>query len=793
MGVDAGNRKPRAVLKRRQESLTTLRLLSRGAPKDTMQLLGLRRQEAGQGLVKTTMEEGERRLGMKKMTVKEREAGQRWPTKARVNLLEGLVQEVARFLRVSVLLVLTPPQDRDVCVKAARRGYHRSLAVTCRLFNLPTHNNNNNTNNNHDNNTYTAIFSANNTNNTDLFSPSSTTTTTNNKTNIAIFSANTSKTTNNNNHNHYNYNINSSIFTVATTTIINKSKAVLLLTGHQESGDRVGEAVVEVWRQWEIHGRGHKTPPHVLVFLPSSTVTSIHLPSSAPRLNFCLLQPRDDMVEFKEVFTFGEAQTVAAEEVVWTWRVNDKTTTTTTTTMTTPYRGDVLAPRDFMGNVVRMAISETSPYVMMGKDARGRLHPTGYIIDLIHLLQQQLNFTVEWVETEDGEYGVPTDSGQWTGMVGDLQKDRADVALGSFSYTLMRSSVIDFSPAIDYSSLRVLIFTQGENQLPDWSTYLHIFHWKVWGVLCGLWVVMSAGVVIVARPLHNTTLYNYLFSFIGAFAQQGSEVAPQCFRGRLVFLSLWAGSVLVYTSYTARLTSQLAVVNVYPPFTTLEEALTSANYRIAVDSGTSYITTMKSSRDRGLVLLYSLLQANPSLMVKNEEEGLNLLHDTKHKSGYLQLQTILNYKLHGNCSYKWVGQEYIAEYLYLAYRKDLQYANVLSAYIMKATASGILAKIRGRWINEDTSTRSCSTTTSDFSYLGLNKTFSAFVLLGIGGVLSVTFLLVEICVGRLHLMDQRTRRRKRKKELPQHYYQDEFSYKPHLQHLHHHHTYTPHL
>ncbi|KAK3869799.1 hypothetical protein Pcinc_024918 [Petrolisthes cinctipes] len=783
MGVDAGDREPRAVLKRRQEAFTTLRLLSRGAPKDSMQLLGNRREKAGQGLVKTTAEEGERQ-GMVKATVKEGEAGQRWPTKARVNLLEGLVQEVARFLRVSVLLVLTPPQHRDMCVKAARRGYHRSLAVTCRLFNLPTHNNNNNnTNNNHNNNTYTAIFSATTTNNTDLFSPSSTTTKTNNN------NTNTSKNTNN--HNHYKYNINSSIFTVATTTIINKSQAVLLLTGNQESGDGVGEAVVEVWRQWERHGRGHKPPPHILVFLPSSTVTSIHLPSSAPRLNFCLLQPRGDMVEFKEVFTFGEAQTVAAEEVVWTWKVNDKTTTTTT--MTTPYRGDVLAPRDFRGNAVRMAITETPPYAMLGKDARGRLHPTGYLIDLIHLLQQQLNFTIEWVETEDGEYGVPTDSGQWTGLVGDLQKGRADVALGSISYTLTRSPIIDFSPAIDYSSVRVLIFTQGENQLPDWSTYLHIFHWKVWGVLCGLWVVMSTGVVVVARPLHNTTLYNYLFSFIGAFAQQGSEVVPQCFRGRLVFLSLWAGSVLVYTSYTARLTSQLAVVNVYPPFTTLEEALTSANYRIAADSGTSYITIMKSSRDRGLVLLYSQLQANPSLMVKTEDEGLNLLHDTKYKSGYLQLQTILDYKLQGNCSYKWVGREYITEYLYLAYRKDLEYANVLSAYIMKATDSGIVAKIRGRWINEDSSTRSCSTTTSDFSYLGLNKTFSAFVLLAIGGVVSVTFLLVEICVGRLHLMNQRTRRRKRKNELPQNYYQDEFSYQPHLQHLHHHHTYTPHL
>lgn len=51
------------------------------------------------------------------------------------------------------------------------------------------------------------------------------------------------------------------------------------------------------------------------------------------------------------------------------------------------------------------------------------------------------------------------------------------MALGGLSRTSSRSTVIDFSPAIDYVSLRVLVYTAAAAEAMDWYTYTNVFHW----------------------------------------------------------------------------------------------------------------------------------------------------------------------------------------------------------------------------------------------------------------------------------------------------------------------------
>lgn len=68
---------------------------------------------------------------------------------------------------------------------------------------------------------------------------------------------------------------------------------------------------------------------------------------------------------------------------------------------------------------------------------------------------------------------------------------------------------------------------------------------------------------------------------------------PQNGRGRMVFWGVWAGSVLLYASYTALLTSRLATVPLTKPFETVLQALTTAGYSIAMQGGTSYFDSIE--------------------------------------------------------------------------------------------------------------------------------------------------------------------------------------------------------
>lgn len=51
------------------------------------------------------------------------------------------------------------------------------------------------------------------------------------------------------------------------------------------------------------------------------------------------------------------------------------------------------------------------------------------------------------------------------------------MALGVLSRLISRAAVIDFSPPVDYASLRVLVYTAADGEALDWYTYTNVFHW----------------------------------------------------------------------------------------------------------------------------------------------------------------------------------------------------------------------------------------------------------------------------------------------------------------------------
>lgn len=70
----------------------------------------------------------------------------------------------------------------------------------------------------------------------------------------------------------------------------------------------------------------------------------------------------------------------------------------------------------------------------------------GYIIDIVRLLQTDLVADIEVHITKDGKYGSPNkDTNGWDGMIGELIRDEADIALADLTITDDRSQVVDFT------------------------------------------------------------------------------------------------------------------------------------------------------------------------------------------------------------------------------------------------------------------------------------------------------------------------------------------------------------
>lgn len=68
----------------------------------------------------------------------------------------------------------------------------------------------------------------------------------------------------------------------------------------------------------------------------------------------------------------------------------------------------------------------------------------GYGVELIEKLAELLEFNFEFRIQEDGKYGE-NKTGEWDGMLGELNKDNADLAVTDLTMTAEREAAFDFT------------------------------------------------------------------------------------------------------------------------------------------------------------------------------------------------------------------------------------------------------------------------------------------------------------------------------------------------------------
>lgn len=206
----------------------------------------------------------------------------------------------------------------------------------------------------------------------------------------------------------------------------------------------------------------------------------------------------------------------------------------------------------------------------------------GYCIDLLQALAQQLNFTYSLYQVEDGLYGSYTYNRQtghheWTGLLGELYYDRADMVVAALTITPERSLAIDFTKPFKYQGITILQKRQSINRLRHpLTSFLQPFQ-------NSLWVSVFVSVHVVALALYlldrfspfgryklpncetiteedALNLSSAIWFAWGVLFNSGiGEGTPRSFSGRVLGM-IWAGfAMIVVASYTANLAAFLVL------------------------------------------------------------------------------------------------------------------------------------------------------------------------------------------------------------------------------------------
>ncbi|XP_063715988.1 glutamate receptor 2-like [Symsagittifera roscoffensis] len=417
-------------------------------------------------------------------------------------------------------------------------------------------------------------------------------------------------------------------------------------------------------------------------------------------------------------------------------------------------------------------------------------HLEGFLIDVIALTCSKLNLSYEIRLVKDGRYGAKNADGTWNGMIGELLRGEADVALAPLTITSMRLKVVDFTKP--YMTLGISIMMQKpQSRNDDLFSFLQPLHTEIW--LCCILAYFSVSVVLflVSRlsachgnelELHPVThddnrvasseiypspsslssscassqepygIFNCLWFSLGSFMQQGGDICPRnlfrSFSARLVACSWWFFTLTIISSYTANLAAFLTVDRMKSPITGAEDLASQTKIEYGtLDQSSSQLFFQRSSI--GTYQRMYLFMQERNHFTKSTAEGVQMVQENPNFA-FLMESVMMEYYNHLQpCSTFKVGPNLNVINYGLATPRTSPYLSILTIAILELQEKNEIYMLKAKWWYRNSP---CSTITgaqpatsaSEAAALRLNRVGGIFYLLVGTLIVGILVALVEI-------------------------------------------------
>ena len=405
---------------------------------------------------------------------------------------------------------------------------------------------------------------------------------------------------------------------------------------------------------------------------------------------------------------------------------------------------------------------ETQPYTMKtiaSFATKGNSQFEGYAVDLIDELSQLLNFKYEIRLCKDGKYGAQGPDGSWNGMIGELLRNEADLAIVDLTITRKREQVVDFTLPFMTTGVSIL-YLKPQKAESDFFGFLAPFSNTVWILLllalamtslfsfiCGRlspyeWQDPSPCYIARNIVTNDLSMKNAFWLKTGSLMQQGCDIMPKAMSTRLICIVWYFFIMILVASYTANLAAFLTVEIVDYPFKDYVEL--SQQKKIGYGCGASGSTrvSFRDSTDGYLKKISDFMEASPSMFVANNEEGIQRV--LKGNYAFFMEAAAIEYAVERECNLTQVGGLLDNKGYGIALRKYSPIRQALSRGILKLQEQGKLHTLYERWWKQKRGGGSCQTSGgSGAEPMSLDNVGGVFVVLVVGGVFSFFVALFE--------------------------------------------------
>nr|XP_053641776.1 uncharacterized protein LOC128695299 [Cherax quadricarinatus] len=200
----------------------------------------------------------------------------------------------------------------------------------------------------------------------------------------------------------------------------------------------------------------------------------------------------------------------------------------------------------------------------------------GLLVQLLDYIAHSINFTYSFVTPADGSSGNINSDGRWSGIVGMVMREEADLSGSPLTVTASRSQVLDMTMPVMWSYL-TFVGSLGRPEIDPWGFVLPFTPvlWLI--VFVSMFIMMATMLALssfpsIMSPGRKTWLDKSL-NFLKILLQQDFRMVGLWWWERVLWLVWLLVNLLLSRSYCGNLMSYLAVRYIPKHFPTLQDFL----------------------------------------------------------------------------------------------------------------------------------------------------------------------------------------------------------------------------
>ncbi|XP_066493833.1 probable glutamate receptor [Tiliqua scincoides] len=382
------------------------------------------------------------------------------------------------------------------------------------------------------------------------------------------------------------------------------------------------------------------------------------------------------------------------------------------------------------------------PYVMARDNGL-----EGYCIDLLQKLSETLHFKYEVAVVKDGKYGALSPNGNWSGMIGEIVRKEADLAVAPLTITSERENVVDFTQPFLYTGIGILLEKDSASEDASLFHFLAPFSTEMWCGVLAAYLISSLCLFLAARVSpcewdgNEETHFTFLNSFwfgVGALTLQGAVPQPKSLSVRIISAMWWLFSIVLLAAYIAGFSFVLESGTDQLSIETFEDLVKQRQLEFGTMESSSTLRYFKNSKNPIQQMIYESMTKKEGVLAKNYQEAIRRVLDSDY--AFIGESISQDLAVAKHCNLVRAVEVIGARGFGIATPQGSSWTNKLSVAILKLGESGDLDYLRSKWWES-----SCSNDDHDkWSPLEPQALGGIFLVLALGLALGMIIAVVEL-------------------------------------------------